>query len=317
VLRQLLAAIILAGSPAWGGAALAAASGACGAAGGVALQVLGSGGPVADDGRASSAYLLWQGGRARVLIDAGGGSFLRFGEAGARFDTLDFVGVSHFHTDHSADLPALLKSGYFSPRSRALPIAGPGGSAPFPGLDAFLRRMLAADRGAYGYLSGYLDGTDGLVPLEAVEVALDTTGPVRVLDDDAAGIRVDALPVPHGIVPALAFRVQLGADTIVFAGDQSGDDERFIDFARDAQLLVMHMPVPPGATGAARRLHAPPGRLAEIAQAARPGILVLSHFMARSLADLDGNLRLVRSGFAGRVVAATDLQCIPAPDPPA
>jgi hypothetical protein len=41
---------------------------------GLHLQVLGSGGPAAWDGRASSAYVLWVDGRSRVLVDAGGGS---------------------------------------------------------------------------------------------------------------------------------------------------------------------------------------------------------------------------------------------------
>src|SRR5210317_1010316 len=100
---------------------------ACPAPTGVSLQVLGSGGPIADDGRASSSYLVWLDGKARVLIDAGGGSFLRFGEAGAAFTDLDFIGLSHLHTDHSAALPALLKSGNFSGRERPLPIAGPSG----------------------------------------------------------------------------------------------------------------------------------------------------------------------------------------------
>ena len=67
------------------------------------LQVLGSGGPIADDGRASSGYLIWIGGRSRFLIDAGGGIFLRFGEAGARFADLNHIAISHFHTDHSTD----------------------------------------------------------------------------------------------------------------------------------------------------------------------------------------------------------------------
>ncbi|MCP4300323.1 MAG: MBL fold metallo-hydrolase [Gammaproteobacteria bacterium] len=96
------------------------------------LHVLGSGGPIADDGRASSAYLIWVDGVSRVLIDTGGGAFLRFGEAGAAFIDLDFVGLSHFHTDHSADFPALLKSGSFSGRKRALHIAGPDADGPFP-----------------------------------------------------------------------------------------------------------------------------------------------------------------------------------------
>ena len=88
----------------------AQSSGNCPTSEGVTLQVLGSGGPIADDGRASASYIVWVDGKSRLLIDAGGGSFLRFGEAGARFTDLDFVGLSHFHTDHSADFPALLKS---------------------------------------------------------------------------------------------------------------------------------------------------------------------------------------------------------------
>lgn len=40
---------------------------------GIALQVLGSGGPELQDKRASSSYLIWQDGKARVLIDSGGG----------------------------------------------------------------------------------------------------------------------------------------------------------------------------------------------------------------------------------------------------
>jgi hypothetical protein len=58
-----------------------AAAQSCGAQG-VALQVLGSGGPELQDQRASSSYLVWDDGRARVLVDAGGGSALRFAESG-------------------------------------------------------------------------------------------------------------------------------------------------------------------------------------------------------------------------------------------
>ena len=76
---------------------------ACDTNGDVVLQVLGSGGPIADDGRASTGYLVWVDGKSRALIDTGGGIFLRFGEAGASFADLDFIGLSHLHTDHSAD----------------------------------------------------------------------------------------------------------------------------------------------------------------------------------------------------------------------
>src|SRR5271170_7517142 len=70
------------------GASLVAAQ-SCGSTG-LAVQVLGSGGPEGQDKRASTSYLVWQNGSARVVLDAGGGSALRFGErsadvAGRRF----------------------------------------------------------------------------------------------------------------------------------------------------------------------------------------------------------------------------------------
>lgn len=51
----------------------------------VKLQVLGSGGPELDDGRYSSGYLIWYKNKARVLIDAGAGSSVEYGQSGAQF----------------------------------------------------------------------------------------------------------------------------------------------------------------------------------------------------------------------------------------
>src|SRR6516225_9053550 len=58
---------------------------------GLALQVLGSGGPELQDKRASTSYLVWENGKARVMVDAGGGSALRFGESGAQMSQLDVI----------------------------------------------------------------------------------------------------------------------------------------------------------------------------------------------------------------------------------
>jgi ribonuclease BN (tRNA processing enzyme) len=249
---------------------------------GIALQVLGSGGPIADDGRASSAYLVWVDGRSRVMIDVGGGTFLRFGEAGANFIELDFAGLSHLHTDHSADFPALLKSGYFSGRERPLTVAGPG------------------------------DGSGRLAKLEVREVAPQQSAPVTVFGNDD-GLQIDAQPVPHGIVPALGFRVRMDDTTIVFASDQNGSDEGFTEFAKDATLLVMHMAVPETATGTALQLHAKPSRIGAIADEAGAETLLLSHFMARSLRNIESNLEAVRQSYEGRIIVAEDLTCIPLP----
>ncbi len=306
IIRLWLAAILLGGLPLY---ACAAEKPSC-TEPGVALQILGSGGPIADDGRASSGYLLWVDGESRYLVDAGGGVFLRFAEAGGNFSELDFIGISHFHADHSADLAALLKSGYFSNRKRDLPISGPAGSGPFPGLHDYLNSLLSSEAGAYGYLSAYLDGSAGLPRLDQTEVEHGQQVVVGVLGDADSGERVDALYVPHGIVPALAYRIQIGNDSIVFASDQNGSSKEFIDFAKNATVLVMHMPVPEGVTGTGRNLHAPPSVIGDIATQAQVEQLVLSHFMARSLRDLDGNVSIIRSRFEGAVLIANDLDCI-------
>lgn len=82
------------------------------------LQLLGSGGPITDDARASAGELIWINGKSKILIDAGGGTYLRFGQSGARLEDLDSINMTHFHADHSADIPAILKGAYFSKRQR-------------------------------------------------------------------------------------------------------------------------------------------------------------------------------------------------------
>ena len=287
-----------------------AAAELCAPAAGVALQVLGSGGPIADDERASSGYLVWVDGQSRALVDAGGGVFLRFGEARARFNDLDLIALSHLHTDHSAALPALLKSGNFAGRRRPLPLTGPGPGGPFPGTKAFAKSLLESSRGAYGYLSGYLDGEGRLPLLEVSEFPVTDPEAMFVVDlHGDSPLTVSALPVPHGIVPALAYRVSVGGKDIVFSSDQNGSSQAFIDFAKGADVLVMHFVIPDDADAVAKRLHATPKRIGEVAAAIGPGTLVLSHFMARSLRNLDANLASVRASFEGEIRLADDLAC--------
>ncbi len=96
------------------------------------LQVLGSGGPISDDLRASSSEVIWWKGKSRILIDAGGGVYLRFGQAGAKLEEVDFIGITHFHTDHVTDLPALLKGGLLLQAQRSPRSGGAAGRLGLP-----------------------------------------------------------------------------------------------------------------------------------------------------------------------------------------
>jgi hypothetical protein len=65
----------------------------------VAVQVLGSGAPGFVRDRANTSYLLWIGNQAKILVDAGGGAYVRFGQVQAKFSDLAMILVSHLHPD--------------------------------------------------------------------------------------------------------------------------------------------------------------------------------------------------------------------------
>lgn len=273
----------------------------------LAVQVLGSGGPIADDARASAAYLVWIDGRSRVLVDAGGGVFVRLGESGARFEDLNLIALTHFHTDHATELPALLKSAYFSDRRADLPILGPSGNDRFPDLNAFLDALFSPERGAFRYLSGFLDGSGTDFRLSPAVV--DAASREAVVMHDADGLVVSAMGVTHGPVPALAYRVAYGGRVIVFAGDQNGDDREFPGFAADADLLIMPYAIPEGAGRIARNLHALPSEIGAIATSSGAKRLVLSHLMARSERVLEESLEIIGREYQGPLEVAHDMDC--------
>src|SRR5258708_33453102 len=98
------------------------------AAGRATVQILGSGGPAINRERASASYLLWVGGQARMLVDMGGGTYLRFGQSQAKLSDLAMVAISHLHPDHVSDLPALLWLSH-QLRKEPLPIVGPSANS--------------------------------------------------------------------------------------------------------------------------------------------------------------------------------------------
>jgi ribonuclease BN (tRNA processing enzyme) len=274
---------------------------------GVELQVLGSGGPELEDKRASTSYLIWVDGRPRVLVDSGGGSALRFGQAGAHVANLDLVLLSHLHVDHSGDFAALIKSSYFEDRKRELPVYGPPGNAEFPSTTEFVADLFDPQRGAYRYLGSFLAGNEGGYLLQPRDVALqphEVRTIVHLSDLSAA-----ATKVIHGGSPALAWRINVSGSSIVFSGDTNGDNGNLELLAKGADLFVAHNAVPEGETGAARQLHMPPSVIARIAKIADVKRLVLSHRMLRTLGREAETRAVIAKQYSGPVDFADDLDC--------
>ena len=273
---------------------------------GVQLQVLGSGGPELTDKRASSGYLVWQDGKARLLVDMGPGSMLRYEQSGARIEDLDVILLTHLHVDHSADLPALIKGSYFSDRTRDLPLYGPSGNDLMPDMDSFVQALFAEPHGAFHYLAGYLTGDEAFRLLPHV-VSAEGRAVRPVMEGE--GFRVSAVPVHHGPIPALAWRIEIGGKVLAFSGDMNGDYHTLPALAAGADLLVAHHAIPEGATGAARNLHMPPSVIGEIAAEAKVRKLVLSHRMKRTLGREKESEMEIRKRYKGPIVFAEDGQC--------
>jgi len=273
---------------------------------GVELQVLGSGGPEMQDKRASSSYLIWQDGKARILIDSGGGSALRFGESGATMTDLTVVLLSHLHADHTADLPALIKSSYFEKRSNPLPIYGPTGNYSFPDTHEFIKNLFGP-QGAYRYLSDFLSSGNSHYVIQAHDVALNQQQIKTIFKQ--SGMLITATKVKHGSVPALAWRVDIGGKKIVFSGDMSGDNGNLQRLAKTADILVAHNAVPEAAIGAARHLHMPPSVIGHIAAEANVKQLVLSHRMLRTLGKETETVEIISHYYDAEPVFADDLDC--------
>ncbi len=274
----------------------------------VKVQVLGSGGPEMSDARASSSYLIWLDGKSVVLIDAGSGSSLNFEQSGARIADLQAVAFTHFHVDHSADFPALIKASYFTDRNTDLLVFGPQGNHLMPSTTEFVDGLFGK-KGVYRYLSEYLTTSEsGAYKIRPKSIS--------TLNRSVRGFQISkslslaSIPVHHGPIPALSWRVDIIGCEIVFSGDMSNQYYTLEKLAKDADILIAHNAIPESAKGVARKLHIPPSEIGKIAEKAKVKKLILSHRMTRTLGQEQETLKMIRKHYKGPVKFAEDLDVI-------
>lgn len=261
----------------------------------VQLQVLGSGGPRASGGRASASYLVWIDGVGRILVDAGGGSKKPFHQTGATFDDIDLVALSHLHPDHSAELPALLW-----PDGGNTRVAGPSAGNVFPSIEQFLDTLFG--------VGGAFEILEPRVQLEAITVDVTATEPVEIYRD--GDVLVRGIGVPHGSVPTVGYRVDIGGSSIAFASDQNGSDPAFAELAKDVDVLVVHFGGPENSTGTIAALHAKPSVWGQMGAQANARQVLVSHLNIPSDAELQTRLGYLRQNYSGSVTVAEDLMCL-------
>ncbi len=272
----------------------------------VAVQVLGSGGPEMSDGRASTAYLIRLDGKGIGLIDVGSGSSINYEKTDAKLNDIEFFAFTHFHVDHSADFPAFIKAFYFSGRQSDIHVFGPTGNSYLPSAVDFVNRLFGMG-GLYPYLSEYVEqGADSRFKIVAHDINVSERKKDKAHQGN--GYTLSAVPVHHGPLPALAWRIDVAGCSITFSGDMSNHYQTLAELAKGSDILVAHHAIPEMNQGVARHLHMPPSEIGQIAAQSGVKQLILSHRMRRTLGKEKQALKSIRQHFQGSVYFADDLK---------
>jgi ribonuclease BN (tRNA processing enzyme) len=276
----------------------------------IELLVLGSGGPGAA-GRAASSYLVFIDGDARILVDAGPGSFARLGEAKASLSETDIVLLTHLHIDHVGEIPGLFKARAVSGSGPIVfNVWGPTGSrgggenAYFPSTREFLR-LLFGPNGAFAYLNDFaapitLHGHD-------IPASLENAAPRQILQQ--GGIGVTAVAGHHGDAPSVIYRIDHAGKSVTFSGDIDAQGLPALrSIAKSTDLLVFNAVVldPPGSPAILYTLHTPPSAIGQLAKEVGARALLLSHISPAVDESQRAVLDSIRLNYAGRATFAKD-----------
>jgi ribonuclease BN (tRNA processing enzyme) len=101
--------------------------------------------------------------------------------------------------------------------------------------------------------------------------------------------------------------VQTRDVSIVFSSDQNGTNPSFVEFAKGANVLVMHLAI---AAGATNLLHASLAVVGRVARDAGVERLIVSHI---GQFDLDAAIAELKKFYTGPLTIGADLQCTSVP----
>lgn len=220
-------------------------------------------------------------------------------------DRLNRLFVTHLHSDHTVGLPDLILTPWVLDRPDPLRIFGP------PGTQAMVSHLLAAWREDIHMRLFGLEPREANSDAYRALVTETTGGPVY--EDEH--VKVAAVPVLHGSWPhAFGYVFETEDRRIVISGD-ARPSESLVDACAGCDLLVHEVysavtfqQRPPDWQAYHASSHTSTAELAEIANRAQPGLLVLYHQLYWGARDEDLIRELRDAGYTGPLASAADLQ---------
>jgi ribonuclease BN (tRNA processing enzyme) len=222
-----------------------------------------------------------------LLMDIGPGTVRQLAVAGLNYEDIDYIGISHFHPDHTADLIHFLFATRYPPvlsERKPFSIIAPKG----------FNEFLALLKKPYGT---WLDLPAGLMKVEELAVG-NKDG--REFDK----FKLVSAPLNH-TPQSIGFRVEDNSGrSIVYSAD-TGYCEELVDLAKGAGLLILESSFPDeeGIAG-----HLTPSEAGDVATRSGAKRLVLTHFYPECLeTDIEAQCRKT---YGGELILAADLMSL-------
>jgi len=281
---------------------------------------VGTGNPQPSLERASASTMLQYRGKY-YLVDMGNGAqnSLLKGERGTfPFRNITAVCFTHFHQDHTNDYFDVMTNRWLT-GGKDVAVVGPPGAAK---LHEFLTTFFKDDL-CYRWLREMPRGLTGAGMFDGVTIK-EIAGAQQF---ELGELRVTTAELTHTMYN-LGYRFEAAGRSVVVSGDTSFD-ERLIDLARGADMLVMdgderwagdlvykmapvealeprYRPAGKYSGDFSVRPHATMDEIARMASAAGVKHLLLTHFRAGKVDEGSVRATLRAGGFDGRVTFAVD-----------
>lgn len=149
--------------------------------------------------------------------------------------------------------------------------------------------------------------SDVLTPQsDSFEIIAESIDAPEALKRHFESFEISIINVNHGIVPALALRIDIGNRSIVISGDTSNVNGQLEKLTQDADLFIAHHAIAEIHGTYANNLHMTPSIIAAVANRSNVKKVLLTHRMKRTIGDEEMSLKVMRKAYRGEIVFAEE-----------